>query len=336
MPLPDPDEQPRLCRVSGRDAWHIRYRGRRFSTGCTDRGEALAFLADFRQKLAAPQPGAPGLTVGLLLARYLADREDAAIPGVERLRWAHRPLSRRFGDMLPAQLDAAACRVYARARTADGVADSTTRTELQALTAALRWAVGKKLIPGLPELWLPSRAPPRERWLTRDEADRLIEACRAPHVRLAVLLALHTTARIGSILALTWDRVDLERRLIDFREPGRAATKKRRVRGVPINETLAEALLAAHAVRTCEAVVEYGGRRIVSLKHAYADAVARAGLGDGVTPHTLRHTAISWLVQAGVPLWEIAALAGLTVALIESTYGHHAPDHLRRAASALG
>ena len=32
--------KPRLCRVAGRPQWHIRHRGRRVSTGCTDRAEA--------------------------------------------------------------------------------------------------------------------------------------------------------------------------------------------------------------------------------------------------------------------------------------------------------
>jgi integrase len=244
-------------------------------------------------------------------------------------------LTARLGDTLPEHLTAASCRVYARARAADGVSAGTVRTELQALTAALRWGVGKHLAAAMPELWLPPRPPARERWLTREEAALLVAACRVPHVRLAVLLALHTAARIGAVLALTWDRVDLDRRLIDYREPGRVVTRKRRVQ-VPINDTLMEALTEADMVRTCAAVVEYAGRQVASLKHAFRDAVVRAGLGAEVTPHVLRHTAITWMVQAGVPLWEVAGLAGFTVALIESTYGHQSPDHLRRAAGALG
>jgi integrase len=333
MPDRPSADQPRLCRVAGRDTWHIRCGGRRISTGCTDRAGAVAALARFRAAQDAPPAGTA--TVGTILARYLADREDAARPGAERLRWAHRPLTARLGETLPEHLTAAACRVYARARGVDGVAPSTVRTELQALTAALHWAVGKHLVAAMPELWLPPRPPGRERWLTREEADRLVASCKAKHVRLAVLLALHTAARIGAVLALTWDRVDLDRRLIDYREPGRAVTRKRRVQ-VPINDTLLAVLTPAHAAHTCPAVVEYGGARLASLKHGFRDAVTRAGLDGAVTPHTLRHTAITWMVQAGVPLWEVAGLAGLTVALIESTYGHHAPDHLRRAAGALG
>ncbi len=67
-------------------------------------------------------------------------------------------------------------------------------------------------------------------------------------------LALHTGARSGAILAVTWNRVDLDRRLVDYREPGRARTRKRRV-PAPINDTLHAALTEAKAVATTEYVI---------------------------------------------------------------------------------
>ena len=328
------DADPRLCRVAGRPAWHIRYRGRRLSTGCPDRAGAVAALARFRAALAIPEHE-PDLTVSALLDRYLADREDADIPGLDRLKWAKKALLPRLGDVLPEHLTAAACRSYARQRAKDGVAPSTARTELQALSSALRWGIRKRVVAAMPEFWLPPRAPARERWLTRDEAERLVAACRTPHVLLAVLIMLHTAARVGAVLALTWDRVDLEGRLIDFREPGRAETRKRRV-AVPINDTLLAAIRTAHEGRTSAWVVEYAGKPVASLKHAFRDAVSRAKLGGKVTPHVLRHSAVTWMVSEGVPLWEVAGMAGMTLNMVETVYGHLAPDHLRKAAAALG
>jgi integrase len=58
-------------------------------------------------------------------------------------------------------------------------------------------------------------------------------------------------------------------------------------------------------------------------------------LGADVTPHTLRHTAITWMLQAGVPIWEVSAFAGMTVKMIEDTYGHATVANKRRAAKAL-
>ena len=141
-------------------------------------------------------------------------------------------------------------------------------------------------------------------------------------------------ARASAITGLTWDRVDLENRLIDFREPGRQRTKKRRV-AAKINDTLFAALTEAKTVATTEHVIEWAGGPVARIKHAFHDAAARAVLAD-VTPHVLRHAAITWALQAGVAMWEVAGFFGLDVATIERVYGHHSPHHNEAAARALG
>jgi integrase len=69
-------------------------------------------------------------------------------------------------------------------------------------------------------------------------------------------------------------------------------------------------------------------------------SVRLAGLGPNalgkVTPHTLRHTAATWLMQAGVDMWEAAGFLGMSVAVLEKTYGHHHPNHLQNAARGIG
>jgi integrase len=153
-------------------------------------------------------------------------------------------------------------------------------------------------------------------------------------VRLFVTLAVHTGARSGAIVGLTWDRVDLPRRLVDFREAGRLRTRKRRV-PVPINDTLHAALTEAAALSTAETVIEYAGGAVARIKHAFHDTAARAHLA-GVTPHVLRHTAVTWLLQGGVDPWQVARFTGMTVEMVQQVYGHHQPEHLRAAAQALG
>ncbi len=327
------NQRPRLCRVAGRDTWHIRHGGRRLSTGCTDRTEAEAFLASYLIQAGKP---ATSPSIAVILERYLADRRELGKPGADRLGWAHKPLTRILGTKPPEAITEADCRRYAGRRRQDRVAEATIRTELAALRAALRWAAGPDiaLATTAPKVTLPPRPESRIRWLTRDEADRLLDACRAHHVRLFVTIALRTGARSGAILALTWDRVDLVNRLIDFREPGRPRTKKRRV-PVPINDTLHAALTEAQPLATAETVIEYGGGAVSRIKHAFRDTAARANL-HGVTPHVLRHTAVTWMLQAGVDPWQVAGFTGMTVEMVEHVYGHHHPEHLRAAARALG
>ena len=314
---------PRL--VLYRGTWAVYDQRRRISTGSASRPEAERFLADYIAAKARPQHGAD--TVANVLAAYLTTRDG---PGRSRLEWAHKRLNERLGPKPADRLTDDDARAYARQRAADGVAGGTARTELQALRAALTWRYGKHA----PTVPLPPRSEARERWLTRAEADRLLAACERPHIRLAILLGLHTGARIGAILALTWERVDLERKLIDFREPGAARTRKRRV-ALPINAVLAPALAEAKDRATCPYVIEFAGRRVARIKNGIAATAKRAGVA-GVTPHVFRHTAATWMAQAGVDMWQIAGMLGHTDAtMVAQVYGHHHPAHMAAAAQAL-
>jgi integrase len=66
---------------------------------------------------------------------------------------------------------------------------------------------------------------------------------------------------------------------------------------------------------------------VQSVDKAFANVAIDAGLA-GVTPHVLRHTAATWLMQAGTDMWEAAGYLGMTVEMLSERYGHHHPDHL--------
>jgi hypothetical protein len=57
-------------------------------------------------------------------------------------------------------------------------------------------------------------------------------------------------------------------------------------------------------------------------------------IGD-VTPHSLRHTAATWLMQAGCPIWEAAGFLGMSEKTLRETYAHHHPDFLKGAVAAI-
>jgi integrase len=65
------------------------------------------------------------------------------------------------------------------------------------------------------------------------------------------------------------------------------------------------------------AVVEWNGKPVRSVRKAFAAAVQAAGLGEGVTPHTLRHTAATWAMQNGAGLWQAAGFLGMTVEMLQ-------------------
>lgn len=83
---------------------------------------------------------------------------------------------------------------------------------------------------------------------------------------------------------------------------------------------------------TATHVVEYAGRPIASQeRRAWQTARQLAGLGVEVTPHVLRHTCATMLLQRGVSVYDVAGVLGASEEIIRRTYGHHADDHLRHA-----
>jgi integrase len=79
-------------------------------------------------------------------------------------------------------------------------------------------------------------------------------------------------------------------------------------------------------------VVEYDGKPITSqLRRAWNGAREMAGLGTDVTPHVLKHTCATQMLQAGISTWDVAGVLGTSEAVIRKTYGHHSVEHLRRA-----
>jgi integrase len=78
------------------------------------------------------------------------------------------------------------------------------------------------------------------------------------------------------------------------------------------------------------------GEAVASVKTAFKRAVQGAKLSGSTSPHTLRHTAATWLMQAGADRWQAAGYLGMSVETLEQVYGHHHPDHLASAVAAIG
>lgn len=333
--MPRPNPGPHLTRVAGKPNWYIGWtdRGlpRRRSTGTENEAEAQRALADWLADLARPPDT---VVLGTLLDAYLKDRAEHVVD-LARLEYAVKPLKAKLGSLNPSQLERPIVRDYGAWRKRAGKKPGTILKELRTLRAALLWGVANKWIPHAPPIDMPPAPPPRDRWLTRDEVDKLLATTHG-HLKLFILIGLHTAARTQAILGLTWDRVDLERGLIHFAEPGRRETTKRRV-AVPINAELMAALQDAREAAQTEVVIEWGDRPVKRVVQGFKRAALRAGLKGGVTPHTLRHTAATWMAQAGVPMWEIAGVLGHSdVTTTSRIYAKHSPDHLRRAVAALG
>jgi integrase len=172
---------------------------------------------------------------------------------------------------------------------------------------------------------------------------RKIETDKRPlrHLARFILIGLYTGTRAGAIATASSRKgegrsfVDLQNGIFYRLPEGQRATTKRQP-PVPIPPRL-----LAHLSRwtakgiSQEHFVEWNGRQVQSVKTAFKTAVRLAQLKGKISPQ-LRHTATTWLMQAGVDKWEAAGFLGMSVQMLDRVYGHHHPDYLRSAARAIG
>lgn len=297
---------------------------RRISTGTADLGYARAIADQIFQKLHTPASE----RISDLWRPYLADRRKDA-KDVTRQENAWKRLEPVFGDRLGTDINKDDCRAYAQLRQRYGAAPGTIKTELEYLRACLNLRYGR----GHNRVWMPTGSPPRDRYLTRDEVDKLLEHVGTPHVRLFIILAITTGARMSALLNLRWDQVDFKHGTINFNQLGREQTNKRRP-VVPFNSRAHSALEEAARGALTDFVIEWDRQPLKSIKKAIRKAAERSGVP--CSPHVFRHTAGVWLAQGDVPMQKISQYLGHTSTRVtESTYARYSPSFMKDAAAAL-
>jgi integrase len=298
---------------------------KRISTGTTDWAAAEEYRAQFIAGLknAAPlkEP-----TIAYILDRY-RNEHGVSTRSIDTIDQHIKRLKEEFGKLCPSHLSNSLFKDYAQRQK---ISAGTLLRRLGILKAAIHYAEGERWIEHQPQFIMPVKAPPpRDLWLKREEVALLLDKAKSPHIKLFIRIAVSTAARSGAILDLTWSQVDLEQRIIDF---GRGYGNKRRAI-VPVNDDLFEALSKARELAQTDHVIEFNGKPIRTVKKTFRQLCKDCGIK--ASPHVLRHTAATWLVMAGVPLSEVARLLGDSEKTVETVYGKHSPDYLKRAVGAL-
>lgn len=296
----------------------------RRSLGTNDRAEAERRFSDYKHlqlvRSANPQ--------GKLIKDLWEERKKAlgAKRTAQNMIYSGLPIISFFGHLEPRHVTEELCKQYTEWRASMGRKPGTIHTELSHLKSTLNWAkAGGTVV-------RPTPPPPKSLHLTKQQAKRLLDVSSStPHLHLFIVLALSTGARNGAILDLTWDRVDLSRRLIELRTEDMVNRKGRAT--VPINNQLYELLKATERHSTY--VVSWAGQKVASVKKALKKAATSIGL-PWVSPHVFRHSAAVWMAEAGVSIEEIAQFLGHSnVGITRKVYAKYSPDYLRKAAKAL-
>ncbi len=168
----------------------------------------------------------------------------------------------------------------------------------------------------------------RIRWLTSDEADRLMDEL-PEHTKAMAFFTLATGLREANVTGLEWSQINMQQKIAWIHADQAKGDKMIRV---PLNQDAVDVLiqqLGKHPIR----VFTYKGKPIAKAGTKWwREALKRAGIKN-FRWHDLRHTWASWHVQNGTPLQVLKELGGWSSYDMVLKYAHLAPDHLSNFAN---
>lgn len=348
-----------------RGKYIIRDRERYVSTGCFEgeiekAEEKLAeYIFEKRRTRNDVAPSIQNTTISHALAYYHSVKRPLTTKP-KHLDYLVNTLNEHWGDKPISYITPGTCREYAQVRKG-----KSARNLLCCLRAAVNLHAGDELHSGKVNFYVPAFGPPRERFLTRDEAAKLLHFCwrhkssqaihkNSPncekaetafhplrHLTRFILIGLYTGSRAATILAASpylapgHAYVDLQNGVF-YRLPyGKKQTNKRQPPN-PLPRRLLSHMRRWHSKGLMNThFVEYRGQPIKTcVKGAFKKATKNTGLTD-VIPHSLRHTCVTWLLQNGVSAWDTGGFVGMSPQMVEKVYGHHCPNHLQDAINAI-
>ena len=301
----------------------------RRSSGTTDRKLAEALAAKWVKEdfLAEHFGKKPEVPFSEALLRYAeAQKRDHPRHFERSTRYILRHLHERFQEYHLPEITLSVVQEYLDGRL-DEVSLGTAQKDLAILRAILNKAYREDLLDKAPRFPRFKRLKPRDRWLTVEEENRLVQ-CAARHLKPIIRFAVDTGGRRSEILGLDWQKVELGHKRVRFID-----TKNGEDRTVRLCDR-ACADLASLGPKDRGPVFTYHGRSVANVGGAFNVARKRAGLDD-VRFHDLRHTFASRLVQGGVPLYDVMHLMGHKSLDMVQRYAHLAPDYQKGAIQVL-
>ena len=255
---------------------------------------------------------------------WLDDRsrsDNGTLTGI--LRWLTVHLTGR--NLV--KIDAAMIGELSSRKRKEEVGPATVNKYLMVLKAVLRHAHALGWISSVPRIRMMKTETKRVRFLTHEEAARLLQAL-PPHKADIARFSLATGLRMSNVLGLEWSQVDMARK-VAWIHPDQA--KARKAIAVPLSDEAVEVIRRQFG--KCDMhVFSFKGRPIKRVNNrGWKKALKKVGISN-FRWHDLRHTWASWHIQAGTPLSVLQELGGWESVSIVKRYAHLSGEHLQKYA----
>jgi len=312
------------------------FHGRRIwkSTGARKKAEALKFLAESARR----QSSTTELSLSQFTTQFLSHaRTNLASKTVLLYEQAIACFKRLVGDFNLRAYTSTDVETFKTLRLKE-VSPVKVNIDFRTLKALFQSAVRSKLIDenpftGVKQIKVP---PARPTYLTREEFSRLVVNIPIPWFRDLVKFAVCTMMRAGEIVSLTWESVDLNRRIILAENKREFRLKTTRPRVIPMNDWVFR-FLSTRGTKTGPVFSFPDGKKlsVAYVSHKFKEFVRRAGFPESIHFHSLRHTGATWLVQEGVSIYEVQKLLGHSSISVTQVYSHLEGSELHNAVNKI-
>lgn len=180
------------------------------------------------------------------------------------------------------------------------------------------------------KLTKPSEGKGRNRLLSLEEKDRLLQACKTspnPHLYPIVSLAILLAMRFGEIVGLKWENIDWVNKLITLEK-----TKNGERRILPLTPAVEEILSLCHKTDITHGLIfnptsPTNRSGVVDIRNTFIKALKQADVKD-FRFQDLRHAAASYLAMNGATQGELMAILGHRSPSMTRRYSHYSQKHV--------
>ncbi len=330
--MPRRSSGPHLWFDKERQSWTIVDGSQRSRTGFNteETARAEAALADYIASKHTIADG-PNPLLSDVLAAY-SDEKLAGKLSESHILYDISNLNKWWGTKHTTDVNSANCKAYVRHRK--GIVSA--RRELAFLGAAIaHWNAEHGPLKSVPTVVLPPAPPPRTHWITRDEAARFLWVARkTPHLARFFIIGWYTGTRRAKICGLRWSMVNLKTGIMLRQPPGVPEPKNKKAPPVRMGQRLMAHLRRWKRMdgKNAEYIITYKGKPIRRPVRTWEKARKEAKLPSYVTPHVLRHTRATNMMQQRKDPWEASKALGMSLEMLSRVYGHHHPDWQRDVA----
>jgi integrase len=212
------------------------------------------------------------------------------------------------------------------------------RKDIINLSSCFSWGIQQKYLITNPCKNVKRPKPPEKqpKFYTQMEFEKLLSVVDNEEFKALLILAVNTGLRQMELLELRWYQINFKDRIL-LLDNQKHITKGKKIRSIPLNQSALEALHKLKGMNFQNYVFSFVKitNRWKYVQNNMRKFIKEAKINPVLNFHALRATFASWMVQKGVPIYQVSKLLGHSDLRMTQVYAFLRQDDLFKAVNIL-